>query len=130
MNFAAASTTPVTNASVQEYSKKWRTNLVTVRSPLLLRAPRSSVAGLTTLLKLGGKVTARCPKFKQRYLSGAGEGSSACRRALYQMPNTSNVTRPWLTACVASEAAVATSAFASCGHGCRSVLAALCHEET
>jgi hypothetical protein len=62
--------------------------------PITTQSPRSSATGPTPLLKLGGKVTARCPKFKQRYLSGAGEGSSACRRALYQMLNTSNVTRP------------------------------------
>ena len=38
--------------------------------PITTQSPRSSAAGLTPLLKLGGKVTARCPKFKQRYPRG------------------------------------------------------------
>ena len=83
MNFAAASTTPVTNASVQEYSKKWRTNLSRYAPHYYSEPPLSSATGPTPLLKLGGKVTVRCPKFKRRYLSGAGEGSSALQaRAL------------------------------------------------
>jgi hypothetical protein len=88
MNFAAANTIPVTNASVQEYSKTWRTNLVTVRSPFTTQGPPSSAARLTPLLKLGGKVAARCPNLS----SGIPVGL-VCKRALYQMLNASNVTR-------------------------------------
>jgi hypothetical protein len=40
--------------------------------PITTQSPRSSAAGVTPLLKLGGKATARCPKFKQRYPRGGG----------------------------------------------------------
>ena len=45
--------------------------------PITTQSPRASAAGLTPLLKLGGKVTARCPKFKQRYPSGGLLGLQA-----------------------------------------------------
>jgi hypothetical protein len=45
--------------------------------PITTQSPRSSATGPTPLLKLGGKVTAGCPKFKQRYLGGAARLAGA-----------------------------------------------------
>jgi hypothetical protein len=76
---AAVSTIPVTNASVQEYSKAWRTNLVTVRSPFTTQGPPSSAARLTPLLKLGGKVAAGCPNLSSGTPVGRGlHGLQGC----------------------------------------------------
>jgi hypothetical protein len=76
---AAVSTIPVTNANVQEYSKTWRTNLVTVRSPFTTQGPPSSAARLTQLLKLGGKVAAGCPNLSSGTPVGRGlHGLQGC----------------------------------------------------